>query len=121
MRQQEYQAIKNKVRKQRFFYNHFGIFLVSSFALFIINASQGGEVWFIYPVLAWFVAITIHYLKVFGFPFRGAAWEEKQIQKHLKKSMPPISRDKAPTLPDEELELKEFKKLRTEWEDTDFV
>ena len=121
MSEQEYHSIKKKVIKQRWFYNHFGIFLVGSFAFFIFNASEGGDVWFIYPVMVWFVAITIHYLAVFGFPGRGAAWEEKQIQKHLRKSLPPISKDNAPTLPDEELELKEFKKLRNEWEDTDFV
>jgi len=87
MHDQEYHTIKKKVRRQRWFYNHFGLFLVVSFVLFLINASQHHVgPWFIYPVMGWFIAITIHFLAVFGFPGRGKAWEEKQIQMHLQKS-----------------------------------
>ena len=47
-------------------------------------------------------------------------WEEREIQRELAK----IRRKNninSPIEPDEELELKEFKKLRKEWDDQDFV
>lgn len=48
------------------------------------------------------------------------AWEEREIEKELNRNSP-SNWDDSPTIPDDELELKEFKKLREEWNDQDFV
>ena len=47
-----------------------------------------GEWWFFFPLLPWGIAISIHYLSVFGFPINkilSADWEEKELQKEMKR------------------------------------
>jgi len=81
--------------------------------------------WFLFPTLGWGIGIVMHYISVFGISSpSGEDWEEKEMEKEMRK----IKRqhfvepdDENITLPDDELELKEFKKLRDEWDDRDFV
>ena len=87
----------------------------------VVYTGHPGDWWFYFPMMSWGLGIFFHYVGVFGFPgfnFNDKAWEDKEIEKELSKTMPS---QQSPTEPDDELELKEFKKLRDEWRDSDFV
>ena len=119
---EEYQKARKRVRAKKGFYWHLASYAITISFLFGINIlTDPNELWFLYPALAWGVSILFHFIGVFGIPglnFNDKNWEEKEIEKELRKIAPP---ENAPTLPDEELELKEFKKLREDWDDADFV
>ena len=85
------------------------------------------EIWFVFPMMGWGIGLTIHYLNVFGFPgskVLGHDWEQKELEKEIQKLKGGVYKSDdyiAPIDVEDELELKEFKKLRKEWDDTDFV
>lgn len=123
-----YKLAKKKVKKKKGFYQHFSVYLaVIGFLAFINFATEPWDIWFIFPAASWGIAIVIHYLNVFGFPFTKGImtpeWEEREIEKEMEKldlQNPPRQRTAPPEM-NEELELKEFKKLRSEWDDQEFV
>ncbi len=113
-----YQRAKKIVRKKKAFYQHLGAYLaVNAFLVFL--GIMTGELFegFLVPGAGWGIGLAIHYFNTFGFPFTKGVmspeWEEREIEKELDKleGFP-----EAPE-PDEELELREFKKLRSEWKD----
>ena len=131
MEERYYNQARKQVKKKKRFYRHLTSYIIINFFLFAINQmTDPFEQWFFFPLLSWGVAIAFHYINVFGLPGNKALspeWEEKEIQKEiyrLKKEDSlrydrPI--DHEITVPDEELELKEFKNLRKEWDDSDLV
>jgi len=117
-----YQQARKTVRKKKAFYQHLGAYLAVIGFLFTVNVMDGlWELWFIYPAAGWGIGLAIHYLNTFGFPFTKGVmspeWEEREIEKEMDKLEGFPERPE----PDEELELKEFKKLRSEWDDQEFV
>lgn len=121
-----YKRAKRKVRKKKIFYFHFAIFLILSTFLFCINLlTTPLDLWFQFPVLSWSVLLSIHFLIAIGIPFFSIDdnWESREISKELKKmGARPLPSPKTSLFPvDEELELKDFKHLREEWKDQDFV
>jgi len=121
-----YKAAKKKVKKKKEFYMHFGMYLVGVLMFFIINyMTDQRHWWFIYPTLGWGMGIIGHYIDVFGFPgvHFSDDWEERELLKEARKLQreKELIDDPDDLLPDDELELKEFKKLRKEWDDQDFV
>lgn len=124
--QEIFEKAKKKVKAKKGFYFHFGVFCATTLFLFTVNFLTGPRFWwFLFPTLGWGIGIVAHYISVFGISgLSGEDWEEKEMDKEMRK----IKRqhfvepdDENITLPDDELELKEFKKLRDEWEDKDFV
>lgn len=124
--EEAYYKAKKKVKAKKEFYIHFGVFCATILFLFTINFLTSPSFWwFLFPTLGWGIGIVSHYITVFGISGpSGEDWEDKELEKELRK----IKRqhfvepdDKNITLPDDELELKEFKKLRDEWDDRDFV
>ncbi len=120
--EKEYKKAKKRVKAKKGFYWHIASYLIVNTFLFSINLlTSPGDWWFIFPLLGWGVSIIFHFIGVFGIPglnFNDKAWEEKEINKELQKMVP---QKDSPILPDEELELKEFKELRKDWKDSDFV
>lgn len=125
-----YQLAKKKVKQKKGFYQHLSVYMaVNAFLAFINFATEPWDIWFIFPAASWGIAIAIHYLNVFGFPLTGGImtqeWEAREIEKEMDKldlQNPPQRRPAPPApKPDEELELREFKKLRNEWDDQEFV
>ncbi len=130
-----YRKARRRVRAKKGFYYHFAVyFCIISFLAFVNVADFDGEVWFVYPMMAWGIAIAMHYVGVFGIPgskkLLSKEWEEREMERELRKFEyleqkkyeseivpPPYDQNEV----NEELELKDFKKLRNEWEDTDFV
>jgi hypothetical protein len=102
--EEAYHKAKKKVKAKKGFYMHFGSFCATTL---------------------WGIGIVSHYIAVFGIAGpSGEDWEEQELEKEMRK----IKRqhfveaeEENITLPADELELKEFKKLRDEWEDKDFV
>ncbi|MFK7773046.1 MAG: 2TM domain-containing protein [Saprospiraceae bacterium] len=124
--EEAFRKAKRKVIAKKGFYIHFGIFCATALFLFTINFLTSPRFWwFLFPTLGWGIGIVAHYLGVFGLSGpSGEDWEEKELEKEMRK----IKRqhfvepdEENITLPDDELELKEFKKLRDEWDDRDFV
>jgi len=122
---QDYRRAKKRVKAKKGFYWHLASYIIIIGFLFCINIlTDPYDNWYLYPMLSWGVALLFHYIGVFGIPglnFNDKSWEEKQIQKELQKTSTPRRPTAAPTIPDDELELKEFKELRDEWKDSDFV
>lgn len=115
----EVRKARKKVKLKKAFFYHLSIyFIVIAFLICINIFSSPNDIWFQYPALSWGLAILIHGLATFGVPGINKAWEEKAIDKELRKIDPT---DEDVTMPEDELELKEFRKLRKEWDDSDFV
>jgi len=137
--QEIYKKAKKRVKAKKIFYVHFGVFLATSAFLFIINflTKTDGVIWWAaIPTAGWGIGIVAHYVSVFGigivsqlfasFGFGEPVdddWEEQELQKEMKRLKRQHRKDADDdiTVPDEKLELKEFKKLRDEWDDRDFV
>ena len=118
-----YKAAKKKVEDKRAFYYHLAIFPFVNAFLFAVNMfTFDGHYWFIYPLMGWGIGLVSHYFTAFGIPGAGhqdEKWEKKEIEKELRKMEKNDEDFKIE--PEDELELKEFKKLRKDWEDSDFV
>lgn len=124
--EQEIRKAQKKVKAKKGFYSHLTWYLAMMVVLFVINLTTSfGDWWFQFPLMGWGISIFFHYIGVFGLPglnFTNKEWEEKELEKELDKIAPEKSiLEDHSVKPDEELELKEFKKLRDEWQDTDFV
>ena len=117
-----YKIARKRVKAKKDFYIHLVVYICVNAFLFSINMlTSPGHYWFIYPLLGWGVSIAIQFFTVFGINGRlNENWEEREIEKELRKMKKPAD-DHFENKPEEELELKEFKKLRKDWEDSDFV
>jgi len=121
-----YKKAKKKVKAKKGFYGHLGVYISMGIFFFIMNLMEfDGTWWFIYPMLPWGISIVIHYFSVFGLPGgkMSQEWEEEELAQEIKRQRR-IHREIPPEpleLPEDELELREFKKLRDEWDDKDFV
>lgn len=127
-----YKSAKKKVKKKKEFYDHLGVFISVGLFFLAINLfkyENTERFWFYWPMLPWGIGLMIHYFSTFGLPGLSSDWEEKELRKEINKLHSALGDDyeeddyepiKRPEM-DEELELKEFKKLRKEWDDSDFV
>ncbi len=73
------------VRRIKRFYVHLAIYVIVITTLFAINlSSPSGRVWAVWPALGWGLALLIRASSVFElFPFMGADWERRQVEKRL--------------------------------------
>ncbi len=120
----QYRIAKKRVKKKKGFYSHASVFLAVGSFFFVLNMlTDPYDIWFFFPLLPWSVGLIIHYLSVFGLPGGALSeeWEEKEMEKEMRKLDRHVEYPDPPHEVDEELELKEFKKLRREWDDQDFV
>ncbi len=121
--EKEIRKARRRVKAKKGFYSHLAAYTIIIVFLFLLNhITSPGNYWFQFPLLGWGVAIAFHYLGVFGIPgmnHKDKNWENQEIEKELRKIAP--TQNNTPTVPEDELELKEFKKLRDDWKDSDFV
>ncbi|WP_260260192.1 2TM domain-containing protein [Vibrio intestinalis] len=77
-----------QVKKIKEFYNHLTKYLSVISLLFVINFVTGTEeLWAIYPALGWGIFMVSHAINAFEvFNFLGDDWEQKEIEKRLKKT-----------------------------------
>jgi len=122
----KYKKAKKIVKKKKEFYSHLSIFLATGLFFFLMNiATNNGflfdDVWFHFPMIPWFLGLSIHYLTVFGLPGRdkilSEEWEEREIQKEMHKLGGEVE--------DDYLDLNEKQILKkrqaADWKDSDFV
>jgi hypothetical protein len=123
-----YQAAKKKIEAKKGFYIHFGIYIACAVFFLLMNMiTSPDEIWFVYPLLPWGLAIAIHYITVFGLfgtKILTHEWEEREIRKEMERMDDPGDYDRD-TLPPargdpDELDLREIEK-RPKWKDKDFV
>lgn len=125
---------RKRVKSKKGFYKHLSSFLIVNIFLFLINLfTTPGDWWFIFPLLSWGIGLASHYVSVFGLPIFGTLsdrWEDEQMEIELMKEEEKEARNRRILLKKEnveplelpdELELKDFKKLRKDWNDKDFV
>jgi len=121
----QYRIARKRVNKKKGFYSHASVFMAVGSFFFVLNMlTDPYDIWFFFPLLPWSVGLIIHYLSVFGFPGGALSeeWEEKELEKEMRRLDHKVDHDDPPPyIPEDELELKEFKKLRKEWDDKDFV
>ncbi len=125
--EEKYRLAKKRVGKKKGFYGHLASYVAVNTVFLIVTYMEGEGFQWVYVMMFWGIGLIMHYLRVFGFPGKDSAlsaeWEAREIQKELGK----LDRQHGPsvdqdiTTPDDELELKEFRKMRKEWDDKDFV
>jgi len=130
-----YKTAKKRVKKKKGFYNHLIVYVLVNILMFLLvfftESGPDRFGWFV-PMGGWGFGLMMHYLGVFGLPGKNKVlskdWEEREILKEMNKLE---SEEEARRWrehqeidqldPDDELELKEFKKLRQEWDDSELV
>lgn len=87
MNTMQYEKAVKRVRALKSFYIHLIVYVAVNIGLIGINMMSSAEtLWFIYPLLGWGIGIAAHGLSVVSQgTLLGAEWEEKQIEKYLKK------------------------------------
>jgi len=134
MNRKHYHKAKKRVKKVKKFYTNLFAFVVMSAFFVVINMLTMGSnphFWAIYPIMGWGLGIIFQAYDVFGF---GRNWEDKMILEEMQKQREreevkswmqnrnPESEIVDDLIPlDDELELKEFQKIRKEWDEQDFV
>ncbi|MCE2596276.1 2TM domain-containing protein [Motilimonas cestriensis] len=78
---------KAEVQELKGFYAHLSTYALVMLLLTAINLFFSPDyLWVLWPMMGWGIAIINHALGVFNiWPKFGKDWEEKQIQKRLKK------------------------------------
>ena len=106
----KYKKTRKKIKKKKSIYIQTGIWLSTSLVLLLINLlTSPFHLWALYPFLGWGLAIIIQVIQL-----KSKSWEEKELQKIDANNIEALDLE-------EELELREFKKLRREWDDSEFV
>ena len=123
MRSDPYKAASKRVKAKKGFFTHLAVFVILNIFLFFLNMLTSPHYpWFLFPMLSWGVAVAIQYVVTFGIPGIGTfdeKWEAQEIEKELLR-MKEYSENTEPET-EEELELKEVKKVRKDWDDSDLV
>ena len=89
-----YENARRRARQKKRLFQHFVIFLVGAVLLIIINVVIGyredfmplGYNWFVWAILLWTFFFLIHLINVFvTSAFMGKEWEQKQLDRLVKK------------------------------------
>ena len=113
-----YKEAQKRIKRKKSLYSHFSIFIISAISFYIANIyfEIGKNIvifsinWHIIITLFWLILLVYHFTKVFFFPiFMNKEWEEKQINKLVKKQRTKINEIKKEML--EELKVKASNEL----------
>ena len=131
MDDKHYRKAKKKVKKIKEFYSNLSSWIIMSVFFIVINLQTSPEfLWCVFPIAGWGIGVAFHAMEVYGFPGFSKDWEKKKLReeiRRLEEEDGEIDEEEYLELKDrfdfegEELELKEFRKLRKEWDDSDFV
>jgi len=82
---QDYKEAKKKVKEEKKFYSHLGIYLVMSVFFVVLNlATSPDHLWFYWPMLGWGLGLFLQGVRVFTDIGLSKEWEEKRIERHLR-------------------------------------
>jgi hypothetical protein len=120
----ELSKAKKKVKDKKDFYQHLMSYAIVNTFLFALNLiTSPGYLWFVFPLMGWGVGLAFHYVGVFGIPgfdILSKEWEERELEKELRKDSQAqsIEKPKASVEKEKSLELKE---LRKNYDESEFV
>ncbi len=130
---------RKRVKKIKSFYSNLTSWIIFSFFFIALNLfTNSGFFWAIFPIMGWGIGVAFQAVDVFGLPGYGSDWEEKKVREeleriqereaakkwHLQESQKPrqLSQERRDFEEHEdELELREFRELKRDWKDSDFV
>ena len=129
---ENYRKAREKVARMKRFYKHLSTWMFTSIFLFVLFIFLRMPPWITMVVIAgWGIGVAAEAAEVFGFPGMDKSWEERKIREEIdrmdriekmkKRSRNHTSDEDEFDLEDEELDLEEFKELRKNWRDSDFV
>ena len=113
-----YKEAQKRIKRKKSLYSHFSIFIISALSFYIANVyfEIGKNIvilsinWHAIITFIWLILLIYHFTKVFLFPiFMNKEWEEKQINKLIKKQKTKINEIKKEML--EELKVKASSEL----------
>lgn len=87
---------RKRVQEMRGFYMNATMYSVLIPLVWVVNLSNEGPIWAIWPTLGWGIGVTIHGLSVFaGRSFFGPEWEEKKVEEMMaRENLKVVSREK---------------------------
>ena len=113
---QRYAMARKRVKAKKEFYSHLTTYVVmAGFFLTLNLITSPGAWWWYWPMLGWGIGLAIHGLQVFGLPGSGAGgkeWEQREIEKEMKRLDPDRTEKLPPVDMDDHLELREIEKER---------
>ncbi len=114
---------QKRVQAKKGFYGHLGAFIAVNTFLFLLNVvTYSGAWWFIFPTLGWSIGLISHYFSAFGLPWLAQDWEEKEMERELKRLEGGGSRRRNDNDEEDSLDLKTLQKQsRKNWEEQDLV
>jgi hypothetical protein len=135
------QQARKRVKKLKSFYSNFASWIVFSIFFILLNIfTSSDSFWAIFPIMGWGVGVAFQAFDVFGLPGFGKNWEEKALQKEMdrikykqdaekwyqyeerQRTIPPAQESELDFEEyRDELELKDFRRMKKEWRDSDFV
>jgi hypothetical protein len=72
---------RRRLRAEKVFYVHLGVYVVVIGALFLINALTGPRWWFVWPAGGWGIGLLIHAVVTFGIGgLLGPEWEDERLR-----------------------------------------
>ena len=95
-----YDNARRRAKQKRRLFQHFVVFLVGAVLLIVVNVVIGfredfqplGYNWFVWAILIWTFFLLIHVLNVFIInSFMGKEWEQRQMNKLVRKQQERIT------------------------------
>jgi hypothetical protein len=131
MKDKHYIKAKKKVKKIKGFYSNLSSWIIMSVFFVFINLQTSPEfLWCVFPIAGWGIGVAFNAMEVYGFPGWSKDWERKKLREEIRRLKEEdgeldeedyLELKERFDLDGEELELREFRKLRREWDDSDFV
>jgi hypothetical protein len=123
-----YKLAEKRVKKKKKFWNHFSVYAIMMAFFFAINMlTYEGVHWWLFIALSWGISVALHYVSAYRI-FHSASWEQKEMQKEIKKLYKnDSSRDDYGALDLDDIPHREqyatdnFDELKKEWDSKDFV
>ncbi|MCB0522207.1 MAG: 2TM domain-containing protein [Lewinellaceae bacterium] len=123
--EEEIRKARKKVKAKKEFYQHLMSFAIVNFFLFALNMiTSPFNWWFQFPLLGWGVGLAFHYVEVFGIPgfdILSKEWEEREVEKELRKGELNAPVKNKRTTQEAEPEEMKLKELRTNHDESEFV
>jgi hypothetical protein len=83
---ERYRHARARVQALKSFYIHAAVYVLVNIMLFVIDAADGSNWWFYWPLLGWGIGLAAHGFAVFamGGVF-GADWEARKIREIMER------------------------------------
>lgn len=127
--EEDYRAAQKRVKEKRqYFQSLVSYVIVIGFLAFINLFTSPRYLWFLWPAMGWGIGLAFQTMKLYGGSAMGRDWEEKEMEKELRRRKPRARRRELPAprpdlLSDEEIvrERLKPKSTRRDYGDDEFV